>query len=50
MEGDNFDLRVSMRFEQISREADVQTFTGLPSTKLFKFLFKHLFERVQHLQ
>ena len=43
-------LRVPMRFEQISREADVKTFTGLPSTKCLKCIFDHLFPKVQHMQ
>ena len=42
-------LRVPMRFEQISREADVKTFTGLPSTKCFKCIFDHLL-KAQHMQ
>ena len=50
LDHDDLHLRVPMRFEQISREADVKTFTGLPSTKCFKCIFDHLFPKAQHMQ
>ena len=42
-------LTVPMRFEQIEREADVKTFTGLPSTKCFKCTFDQLFLKSRHM-
>ena len=50
LDHDDTHLRVPMRFEQISREADVKTFTGLPSTKCFNCIFDHLFPKAQHMQ
>ena len=50
LDHDDQNLRVPMRFEQISREADVKTFTGLPSTKCFKCIFDQLFPKAQHMQ
>ena len=50
LDHDDLHLRVPMRCEQISREADVKTFTGLPSTKCFKCIFDHLFPKAQHMQ
>ena len=47
---DDSHLRVPMLFEQISRETDMKTFTGLPSTKCFKCIFDHLFPKAQHMQ
>ncbi|KXJ11353.1 hypothetical protein AC249_AIPGENE26518 [Exaiptasia diaphana] len=47
---DDFDFNVPMRFEQITREADVKTFTGLPSTKAFKCIFEYLLPRAQYMQ
>ena len=43
LDHDHSHLRVPIRFEQISREADVKTFMRLPSTKCFKCIFDHLF-------
>ena len=50
LDHDDLHLRVPMRCEQISREADVKTFTGLPSTKCFKCIFDHLLPKAQHMQ
>ena len=50
LDHDDLHLRVPMQFEQISREADAKTFTGLPSTKCFKCIFDHLFPKAQHMQ
>ena len=43
-------VRVSMRFEQLTRESDVRVFTGLPSTEAFKCVFDHLMPRAQNMQ
>ena len=50
LDHDDLHLRVPMRYEQISREANVKTFTGLPSTKCFKCIFHYLFPKTQHMQ
>ncbi|PFX31700.1 hypothetical protein AWC38_SpisGene3455 [Stylophora pistillata] len=47
---EDFDFRVPMCIEQITREADVKSFTGLPSTKAFKYIFDNLISKAQHLQ
>lgn len=47
---EDFDFRVPMCFEQLTGEADVKTFTGLPWTKAFKCIFDHLISKAQHLQ
>jgi len=49
-EGMDLDFRVMMRFEQLTRESDVRTFTGLPSTQAFKCLFEYLMPKAQHMQ
>ena len=46
----DLDFRVSMRFEQISVESDVRTFTGLPSSNCFKCIFEYLKPKAQYMQ
>ena len=46
----DLDLRVSMRFEQLTKDGEVRTFRGLPSAEVFKCILEHLFPKAKCMQ